>query len=625
MEGYAQPTITSFNPISGPIGTTVVISGTNFSTTPSNNFVRFGYASATVITSTATSITVKIPRGATLLPISVMVNQLVTFSSTPFNVTSACNDLSFSFRSFDSTKTFISGTGGGWMAAAGDLDGDGKIDIAYANYYAGANMSVHRNTSTPGIISMDPKIDFAVGLAPDDIVISDFDGDFKPDIIVSTEDNPTYDLAIFRNTSSIGNISFAPRGEFNTGIVTDKLTAADIDNDGKIDLIITYTNTDMLGVLRNISSLENINFAPPVQFAGIAFSGVQRASVGDLDGDGKPDIIVSNIFNSDMTIFRNTSIAGFISFATPLDIPLSGNTIQGTAIYDFDGDGKRDIVACFSNSTFLSVVKNNSTIGNLSFQPANNISIAPYKSYNLSIDDLNGDLKPDLIFSSGYTSPSSPKPGVGIMANISTGGNILFGAMQTFPVDYPAYINLVADMDNDGKPDIVACSGYFSSAGPPQHLAIVRNGICENLFSCQSGTNSITSNILGNVYQWQLDNGSGFTNLINNSNYGGVTTNQLQLLNIPIGFLNYRYRCLVDAVPTGSYLLKFGNTWLGTINNTWENPGNWSCGMIPDIYTDVMIPAGNVQLNNSTSINSITLGSAAILTVSSGANLTIIH
>src|SRR5471030_1472542 len=66
------PTITSFTPASGPVGTSVTITGTNFNATAANNIVFFGATMATVTAASTTSLTVTVPAGATYQPISVL-------------------------------------------------------------------------------------------------------------------------------------------------------------------------------------------------------------------------------------------------------------------------------------------------------------------------------------------------------------------------------------------------------------------------------------------------------------------------------------------------------------------------------------------------------------------------
>jgi gliding motility-associated-like protein len=81
------PTITSFTPSSGVVGTTVTITGTNFSTTPANNTVRFNGITAVVSASTATSITTTVPPGATTGAITVTVAGNTATSTANFTVT----------------------------------------------------------------------------------------------------------------------------------------------------------------------------------------------------------------------------------------------------------------------------------------------------------------------------------------------------------------------------------------------------------------------------------------------------------------------------------------------------------------------------------------------------------
>jgi surface protein len=85
----AAPTITSFTPTSGPIGTTVTITGTNFSTTLANNTVQFNGTTTVVTASTATSITTTVPTGATTGKISVTVGGNIATSTNDYTVTTS--------------------------------------------------------------------------------------------------------------------------------------------------------------------------------------------------------------------------------------------------------------------------------------------------------------------------------------------------------------------------------------------------------------------------------------------------------------------------------------------------------------------------------------------------------
>lgn len=105
------PTIFSFTPASGPVGTIVTITGANFSATPTNNIVFFGATQASVTAATSTTLTVKVPIGATYQPITVLTNGLVAYSKLPFVVTfSNASDINgtFSLRADFATENFPS-------------------------------------------------------------------------------------------------------------------------------------------------------------------------------------------------------------------------------------------------------------------------------------------------------------------------------------------------------------------------------------------------------------------------------------------------------------------------------------------------------------------------------------
>ncbi|HMJ70309.1 MAG TPA: FG-GAP-like repeat-containing protein [Cyclobacteriaceae bacterium] len=87
VTGAPLPTITSFNPIEGHVGSVVTITGTNFSATPGSNFVEFNGITAAVTSSTHTSITTIVPAGATTGPITVTVSGNTATSATDFTVT----------------------------------------------------------------------------------------------------------------------------------------------------------------------------------------------------------------------------------------------------------------------------------------------------------------------------------------------------------------------------------------------------------------------------------------------------------------------------------------------------------------------------------------------------------
>ena len=610
------PAIASFTPLSGLVGATIVITGSNFnSSSPASNIVRFGTAVATVTAATTSSLTVRVPAGAASGPVSVTTSGLTVYSSSSFLVDAVACNLPLSRLSFDSIKYFNSGSGS-WGMATGDLDGDGKSDIAYGNFNSaagypefGTDFTYHRNVSEPGNISLLPGVSLYSGEMPDDAVMKDFDGDGKLDVIIINNDynNP---LSVFRNISSPGNIQFAPRETAGIGLMASKLNTCDIDNDGKIDLLATYGGISGVRILKNISGEGNIQFAAPYEIPLESFGYDGFTATSDINGDDLIDIIVVNPMTDMIRVLKNKSTPEEISFETLLFLP-TGRQPHSVTLSDIDGDGKVDIINANYRDTIMSIFRNTSAGGITSFASRFDYKTSPINSSSLIFtDQLDGDTKPDIFLLMAGA--------VGIIRNLSTPGNIILDTLIKFPV-YAGAV-LTTDMDNDGKQDIIAVGG--SSNGK---ISVLRNRLCEDLILCPNGSNSITANMVGDAYQWQVDTGSGYTDLSDNSNYTGATTRTLQLSNIPSTFYGYRYRCLVDGMTTAASILKFENTWTGAISNNWDNPGNWSCLALPDANTDVIISSGNVLLNISTTIRSLTINSGATVTVIGGNILTVTH
>ncbi len=143
---------------------------------------------------------------------------------------------------------------------------------------------------------------------------------------------------------------------------------------------------------------------------------------------------------------------------------------------------------------------------------------------------------------------------------------------------------------------------------------------------CSAAGNSFVSDVSGATYQWQVNTGSNFLSIGNDANYSGTTTATLHLTNIPSSFNGYRYRCVIDNTKVSStFYLQVADSWTGAVSNLWEDPGNWSCGIIPDGNTDVVINSGNVILNSNSSCRSFKVYPGATFTVNPGFIFTVTH
>ena len=608
---YTGPVITSFTPSSGPIGTTVVISGTHFSNVVSNNIVYFGAVRANISAATATSLTVTVPNGTTYQPVTVTSNNLTARANKPFIVTFPGTYDPFTSNSFapkvDSPITFP------YDIVAADFDNDGKTDVALVNYPANV-MSVFRNTSGIGTVSFAGKIDYTTGIYPFSVSASDLDGDGKPDLV--TANNQANTISIFKNNCTPGVIAFSAKTDYNTGTSPQSIAFADINSDGKTDVLVANNGSATVSVFINTSVPGTISFDPEISIYAGAGGLPTQVAIADLDGDGKPDIAVSDEFSL-FNFVRNKTSGGVVAFEAPVTIEYNVSSTIDIAIGDLDGDDRPDIILANATNSAVSIFKNMSSPGNISFSPRVNFMVdesgGGSKPSRVKIADLNGDGKPEIAAVSGNTGIIS------IFRNTCTPGNISFDSK----VDY-AFLGgplglAICNIDGDGKPDLAVAAENANA------LSIFRNKNGEGNL-CPGGSTTIASNLTGSSYQWQLSTDSiTFNNINNNTNYSGAQSGVLQLNNIPTAWYGYEYRPIVDGIPGNVSVITFSNLWTGSQNSSWENAANWNCGSPPGINTDVFITSGTVIINSNVTIRSLHLNPGVNFTVNPGYVLTITH
>jgi hypothetical protein len=170
------PTITSVSPNVANPGTTINITGTNFSTTAANNKVFFGATKAVVSAASATSLTVTSPVGGTYAPLSVLDSVTGLTGYEQYAYLPKFNNSAYlsGVVNFNPKADLTSGANP-YTVAIGDLDGDGKADLAVVNSGAGS-VSVFRNISSSGSIStasFAAKVDFTTGTTPYGVAIGD--------------------------------------------------------------------------------------------------------------------------------------------------------------------------------------------------------------------------------------------------------------------------------------------------------------------------------------------------------------------------------------------------------------------------------------------------------------------
>ena len=372
--------------------------------------------------------------------------------------------------SFSTKVDFLVGAGTQQTCGivANDFNSDGKIDIATTNQ-ASNSFSVFINNSTAGVLnsqSMLLPIVGSTGTTPIGIASQDLDGDNKPDIVISNNGSST--ISVVRNITSSGVTSFANKIDYTSGSSPAQIAIEDIDLDGKKDIINCNFGSNTFSVFRNLSTLGTINLGSRLDFSctGSGFE-ARELVVADVNMDGKPDVVVL-YFNGWVSIFRNTSTSGTVSFAPSINYQ-SINLNAGISAGDIDGDGKPEIAVSSYNTGVFLVFKNNSTSGVVSFSSYVSYSIGVGTNpHGNAITDLDNDGRAEFIVCNRGNSTVSIFRNFGAIGSIN---NFTYPIKQDYITSsVPIFLEL-ADIDSDGKKEIITANNGTNT------ISILKNNI----------------------------------------------------------------------------------------------------------------------------------------------------
>jgi|GEM_PF-4704777 len=296
------------------------------------------------------------------------------------------------------------------------------------------------------------------------IAVGDFDGDGKSDMAACmTTGATTGTVSIFRSIATSGTISvssFAAKQDY-TVLNPNAIAVADINSDGKLDIITcAYSNSDV-SILKNTSSPGTISFAAPYTFiVGGGSVKPLAIAIDDLDQDGKPEIVTADNFPGKVSVIKNNSTTGSLSFASSVEFTAVSQP-YAVSLADIDGDGKKDIAVANSYTGFC-VYRNTASGGTItagSFAAAVDFtsSIGPF---SIGTTDLDGDGKTDVVIS-GLSVGA-----IEIYRNTATSG-IINTASFASPVSYTTNVGCLslalADITGDGKAEIILPSNSSGS------------------------------------------------------------------------------------------------------------------------------------------------------------------
>jgi len=293
------------------------------------------------------------------------------------------------------------------------------------------------------------------GNAPVSVAVGDINGDGKLDIVVANRCGSNSNCSSGNVGVLLGNGdgTFQPAMAFNSGVNTTRVFVSDLNGDGRADLIVLDGSTfDVLlgsgdGTFRGVSSYGSGRTDAP---DGLA--------VGDLNGDGKPDVVISDYSAPKYECGESTAVFlnnGDGTFQSPIILDSQGLCPLAVGIADLNGDGKPDLVVanectqdldCSVGSLILFLGNGDGTF------PAAQLYSSTASADSLGFADLDGDGRLDVVVTG--------IPGIvgGNSIFLGNGNGILKSAMV---YSQPSGGNTVvaADLNGDGKPDLVMADG----------------------------------------------------------------------------------------------------------------------------------------------------------------------
>ena len=298
-----------------------------------------------------------------------------------------------------------------------------------------------------------PVVTYPVAGSPRNLVVADVNNDGKADVVTANQTSNSVGVLL-----GAGNGTFQVATTYSTGASSNPydVAVADVNADSKPDILTANYTTNSTGVLLGN---DNGTFQPVVAYAtGVANGSPTGIAVADVTGDGKLDLVTTNSFGYNITVFAGT---GTGSFQAPVSYALGPNAASlDVTVADLNADGQPDLVVANGGSNTVALLMGRGGGGFLPGPYAVGAG-ASFIPFGVAAGDVNGDGRPDVV------TANSANNTVSVLLN--QGASL--GAATSFQNSgSPANI-AVADINGDGQADLLT-----ANPGDPAIAVLLGNG-----------------------------------------------------------------------------------------------------------------------------------------------------
>ena len=286
------------------------------------------------------------------------------------------------------------------------------------------------------------------GSHPEGVRVADINGDQRPDILTANHGNSTAGVLLGQE-----NGDFAPVRTYSSGANShpEGLALADVNQDGRLDILTANQGSNSVGVLLGQG---NGDFAAASTYHAGSPHGPYAVAVADVNGDGRLDLVTANYGSDAVGVLLGQASGGFARVSTYSTGPDSSPV--SVAVADVNGDGRPDCVTANTRTDAVGVLLGQ--IGGgfaavMTHSTGTGTAPAGPNSYprNVALADVNGDGRPDILTANLYNHTA------GVLLGQAGGGFAAVRSYPTGPNTFPMAL-AVADLNGDGRPDVVTAN-----------------------------------------------------------------------------------------------------------------------------------------------------------------------